>query len=100
MLSSISIPPFALRLDEEIRIILSRVVGFSNARGAVDPDSSDGIVGVGRGRIQSVSVDGLLYRSVFLNRDESLLACFSCAHVGDLGVAAGDVSFLIAASGS
>jgi len=72
MLSSISVPPFALRLDVEIRVILSCVVGFSNARGAIDPDSSAGIVGVGGLLVDLEQVHGLLYLLVLANIDKSL----------------------------
>lgn len=57
VLASVSIPPFALRLDVEIRIILSCVVGFSNARWSVDPYSSDCVVGVGGLLVDLVKVD-------------------------------------------
>lgn len=57
MLSSISVPPFRLRLDVEIRIIRSCVVGFSNARWSVDPYSSDCVVGVGGLLVDLVKVD-------------------------------------------
>ena len=47
LLAGISVKPFALRLDIEIRIMLSRVMGFSNSRWSIDPDSSGGFTGMG-----------------------------------------------------
>jgi hypothetical protein len=100
MLSSISVPPFALRLDVEIRVILSCVVGFSNARGAIDPDSSAGIVGVGGLLVDLEQVHGLLYLLVLANIDKSLFHGSGDSDLEDLLVESGDISLLVSASGS
>lgn len=47
VLSGISIKPPVLSFEIWIRIIFSRVMGFSNTRRSVDPDSSDLVVSVG-----------------------------------------------------
>ena len=99
-LSCVPIKPFTLRLDKEIRIILSCVVGFSNSWWSPNPHASCGFGCHCLLSIDLEKIDRLLYLSVFANVYYACLYRGSHSHFYYFGVTSGDVAFLVSPCGS
>jgi len=94
-LSCVSIKPFTLRLDKEIRIILSCVVGFSNSRWSPNPHAP---CGFGCHCLLSVDlekINRLFYLPVFTDVYDACLYRGGNSHLYYVGVTSGDVAFLV-----
>lgn len=99
-LASIAFPPLVLRLYIEIRIILSRVMGFTSARGAIDPNTTDGITSIGWLTVDKEGINRGAGGLIFTDIDIALGDSFLEAEFKDGGISSSKVSLDITFSRS